>query len=190
MKKLKLTFVIIGMSMLPAVLFAQYQLKPGSSSLSVDGTSTLHDWTITAEEMNGKASLKMGNSLEGIESLNFTVVVDELKSGKGAMDKNTYAALNEDKFPNISYVLTKVNGVDALGSNKYKLSTTGTLEIAGTKKTINMDVTATVSGNSVKFDGSYPMKMTDFNIEPPTAMFGTIKTGDEITIKYTVDYTK
>lgn len=29
-------------------------------------------------------------------------------------------------------------------------------------------------------------KMSDFNIEPPTAMFETFRTGDEVTIKYDI----
>ncbi|MEJ2004990.1 MAG: YceI family protein [Cyclobacteriaceae bacterium] len=190
MKNLKQLILICAIGLLPAGVYAQYALQANSSKLSIDGTSTLHDWTITAEGMNGSASLDMGSGLEGISNLEFAVIVDELNSGKGAMDKNTYEALKESKYPNISYELTKVNSINDMGGNKYKLSTTGNLSIAGTKKAINMDVTATVSGSTVKFEGSYPMKMTDFNIEPPTAMFGTIKTGDEITIKYTVNYSK
>ena len=190
MKKLNQFIIILGISLLPAGVFAQYELQTSSSKVEIDGTSTLHDWTITAEEMNGKASIETGNGLEGIKSLSFTVVVDGLKSGKGGMDKNTYNALNEDDYPNISYVLTKVNSINSTGSNTYKVSTTGTLDIAGTKKSINMDVTATVSGTTVKFEGEYPMKMTTFNVEPPTAMLGTIKTGDEVNIRFTVNYKK
>ena len=38
--------------------------------------------------------------------------------------------------------------------------------------------------------GSYIMKMTDFGVDPPTAVFGTIKTGDEITIDYNLQLKK
>jgi len=190
MKKLNQFIIILGMVLIPAGIYAQYSLQGGSSSLSIDGTSTLHDWTITAEGMKGSADIDLSSGLSGISDLNFSVVVEGLKSGKGGMDKNTYKALNEDKYPNITYSLQKVNSIKPAGSNTYTLATTGMLDIAGTKKPVNMNVTATVSGGTVKFEGSYPMKMTDFNIEPPTAMFGTIKTGDEITVKYTVNYKK
>ena len=32
--------------------------------------------------------------------------------------------------------------------------------------------------------GAYPMKMTDFGIEPPTALLGTMTTGDDVTINF------
>jgi hypothetical protein len=34
--------------------------------------------------------------------------------------------------------------------------------------------------------GSKKIKMTDFNVEPPSFMFGSVKTGDEITVTFDV----
>ena len=45
-----------------------------------------------------------------------------------------------------------------------------------------------LSDGSVQFIGSVTFNMTNFNIDPPTAVMGTIKTGDEITIKFQVIY--
>ncbi len=189
MRKLNQIAILVLM-LVPAWGYAQYTLDASSSSLVVEGTSTLHDWEIEAEGMKGTASIDASGKLETVKSLSFTVVVDGLKSHKSGMDKNTYKALNEEKYPNITYTLTKVNGITDAGGGKYKVSTTGNLSIAGTTKSVNMDVVATVSGTSVKFEGNYPMKMTQFDIEPPTAMLGSIKTGDEVTVKYTVNYKK
>ncbi|MEQ8470353.1 MAG: YceI family protein [Marinoscillum sp.] len=64
----------------------------------------------------------------------------------------------------------------------------GKLKKAGTEREI--PVTATYSKESgsqkISFTGSVSIKMTDFNISPPTAMFGTMKTGDEVTIEYKI----
>jgi hypothetical protein len=43
-----------------------------------------------------------------------------------------------------------------------------------------------ISGNRIQIKGSKKVKMTDFNISPPTAMLGTLKTGDEVTISFTL----
>ena len=32
--------------------------------------------------------------------------------------------------------------------------------------------------------------MTEFKVDPPTAMFGTITTGDEVNVKFQAVYTK
>jgi len=36
--------------------------------------------------------------------------------------------------------------------------------------------------------GNEPMKMTDFGIEPPSALFGQIQTKDEIVVVFTLVY--
>jgi polyisoprenoid-binding protein YceI len=180
---------ILALVLLPMLAFGQYKVDDGSSSLVIEGTSSLHDWEIEAEEIKGTATLDP-SSLDKLSNLKFSVVVKELKSGKGAMDKNTYEALKEDDHPEVTYTLTKVNNITPAGSGKYKLSTSGNLTIAGTTKPVNMEVTATTSAGGVVFSGEYPLKMTTFNVDPPTAVFGTIKTGDEVTIKFNVNYKK
>jgi polyisoprenoid-binding protein YceI len=40
--------------------------------------------------------------------------------------------------------------------------------------------------NSMTVSGDYTLKMTDYGIQPPKAMWGTIKTGDEVTIKFEI----
>ncbi len=180
---------IFALVILPALAFGQYKLDAGSSSLVIEGTSSLHDWEIAAEGIKGDAAIDPAD-LGQLSNLTFTVIVDELKSGKGGMDKNTYNALNEDKYPEVTYTLKKVNKVTPAGSGTYTLSTTGDLTIAGTTKPVTMEVTAKTSGSAVAFTGEYPMKMTTFNVDPPTAVFGTIKTGDEVKIKFNVNYKK
>ena len=38
--------------------------------------------------------------------------------------------------------------------------------------------------------GEVPLKMSDFGIDPPTAMMGTLKTGNEVVIKYNLEFEK
>lgn len=42
------------------------------------------------------------------------------------------------------------------------------------------------SPEKVAFMGEIKINMTEFNVDPPTALLGTIKTGEEITIKFQV----
>ena len=100
------------------------------------------------------------------------------------MDKNTYKALKTDKYPKVTFSLTKVNQVKALGNNKYTLETNGDLTISGTKKNIPLKFEVEMIGSEIKLVGEKTFKMSEFNIDPPTALFGTITTGDEITIKF------
>lgn len=106
------------------------------------------------------------------------------------MDKNTYKALNTDKYKTINYELLKVNNLDCTSKTECKVTTTGYLTIAGTKKQVELVFDAKVTGDKVVLTGNKKIKMTDFKVDPPTAMFGTITTGDEVNVKFQAAYTK
>ncbi len=182
MKKLTLIFLIISATV-QTTMAQSYQLDSKNSTLEVLGTSTLHDWEIVAEELAGNATITKAEEALSIDKLNFEVNVKGLKSGKSAMDNNTYEALKSKSFPKITYVLTKVLSANKVGAT-YNLETTGKLTIAGYTKTMNLPVKAEVMGNQVVFTGKVTFNMTDFKVDPPTALLGTVKTGDEITIQF------
>lgn len=170
-------------------LMAQTKVEVQSVDMTIAGTSTLHDWTSSVNEVyaEGKVTLD-GNQLQGINNLVVTIPVTSIKSDKGSntMDNKTYKALESDDHPNIVYLLKKVNSMKPANGG-YQLDTQGELKIAGGSELINMTVNATVLGNGdIRFEGSKDLKMTDFGIDPPSALLGTIKTGDEITINFTV----
>ena len=167
-----------------AAMAQTYTVSNKTSKLEVFGTSTLHDWEIKAETVSGKADLTVDGANVTINSLYFQLKGETLKSGKSSMDKNTYEALKTDDHPWIKYQLKTAKAEGG------KLSTTGTLTIAGASKQVQMTVTPTVEGNKVSFKGKITFKMSDFKIDPPTALMGTIKTGDEVTISFDVQYTK
>lgn len=186
MKKLILIFFVIT---LPFANAQQFKLNEGQTKLSIDGTSSIHDWTIEAEEFQGNAEIVLeGNQVGEIKSLTFKVPVKSLKSGKSAMDDNTYEALEAKNHPYITYQFNSIESKKKAG-DKLILTTKGSLTIAGQTKVVNMTVTTDVSGG-VQFDGSVSFNMTDFKVEPPTAVFGSIKTGDKVTINFSANYSK
>jgi polyisoprenoid-binding protein YceI len=120
-----------------------------------------------------------------IEKLDISVKAESLKSGKNGMDKNTYKALKTDDYETIDFKLIKLDDVLKKADGKFTLKTTGDLTVTGVKKRIslNFDIDTSLA-KSIILTGEKTLKMTDFNIEPPKALFGTITTGDEITIKF------
>ncbi|GAA4302486.1 YceI family protein [Aestuariibaculum suncheonense] len=180
-KMLGLTVILfISLSQVQA---QEYNLVNKESSLKVYGTSSLHDWHIDAENQSGKIKFSSTESC-AIDQLTLDVVTESLKSGKSGMDKNTYKALNTSKYKSIAFKLTKVNNVTDKGSGVYEVKANGDLSIAGTTKNVPMNFKVTINGSKIALEGEKAFKMTDFKVDPPTAMFGTITTGDEVTVKF------
>ncbi|WPY98682.1 YceI family protein [Christiangramia sp. OXR-203] len=168
-----------------------YQLNNRASTLFINGTSNIHDWTIEAENTSGLLITEFDDgSLEDIEQLELNVIAESLVSGKSGMDKNTYKALNTNKFKEINFKLKKVDHIEKLSNNTYNVKATGNLMIAGSKKDIQLQFSLKADSNKLLLSGLHEINMTNFGIEAPTAMFGTIKTGDKVTIKFETQFNK
>ena len=60
-----------------------------ASSMTVSGTSSLHDWTSDVTKLNGSAQIAVqGNQIESIDRLSLNIPVTSIKSGKSGMEKN------------------------------------------------------------------------------------------------------
>lgn len=159
------------------------------SKLVVDGTSNLHDWTIEAKAMSGKASVTLeAGDLKALKNLDFSVEVEQLKSGKSGMDKNTFKALKSTSNKNIIFKLVKVVKMTTVSDNNYTIETQGDLTIAGATKRINQTFTVKLIGKKMVFTGKQKIDMTVYGVEPPKALMGTIKTGKDVTVDFKVTY--
>ena len=168
-----------------------FTLNNGASNLKVEGTSNIHDWELSAKELQGSMKVQMEDGqLVQLDQLQFGVVAESLKSGKGGMDKNTYKALDTDKHKRITYELTNVKNLDCTSKTSCKITTNGVLTIAGTKKNVELVFDAKMTGDRITLTGNKKINMTDYNVDPPTAMFGTITTGEEVNIKFEAAYSK
>ena len=160
--------------------------KSYKASLSIAGTSTLHDWTMTSEAFACQGNFKLDdNKLIDVKGLTLIVPVKSLKSGKSAMDKNAYSALKEDKHQQIQFSLlsTKVQGENLLCQ--------GNLTIAGVTKTIELESNCVLQADqTLVCKSKTSLKMTDYKVEPPSFMFGSVTTGDKITLDFTLFFKK
>ena len=184
---IKSVILLMTFGLVPIALAAQsYQISKSEGEVMVTGTSTLHDWEETAEQKSGSIALDNTGELPKINTLKFTVEAESLKSGKGAMDKNTYKALNTKKYKQIVFSMKSVKSISPVVSvsNRYKVVATGDLTIAGSTKTIDLPFNMTINGNKVMLEGKKALKMTDYGVEPPKALLGTITTGDDIEVHF------
>lgn len=180
-----ITFSQGSNSTLDEVLDERLSLK--ENSLKIKGTSTLHDWESNAEKSS--AFIVLNNKDTQIEKLNLVVDVASIKNSKGSsiMDKLTRKALKESEFPKITYEFVDAEILENQ-SDKLKLKLMGDLTIAGKTNKVSIVTSINKTGSNVVLTGTHELKMTAYNIEPPKALFGTVQTGDEITIEFEVKF--
>jgi len=167
----------------------QFKLDNSKSALTVYGTSSLHDWEEKAEKQSGSILLSNEGSLT-ISSLAVSIEAEGLKSHKSGMDKNTYKALKTDKYKSIDFKMVSVKQIKDLGNSAYQVTVSGKLTITGVSKTIDLPFKMNVSANTVTLEGETTFNMSEYGIEPPTALFGTVTTGDQLKIKFKSILTK
>lgn len=155
--------------------------------MTVSGTSTLHDWTSDITKIDTEAYIDWEDGkVSNISNLLVTVPVEGIESTKGRiMDGKTWDALKKDKYPNITF---KVSTADAKWVNgKYLITANGKLTVAGQTKSVTLEAQGKpVADGGLVFSGSYDINMPDYGVEPPTALMGTIKTGERVVIDYSV----
>lgn len=184
---LALFFAAIFVAPAGAQDVADYALQ-SDSKLWIDGTSTQSDFTVNAAEVKGNFGIAGTGADAAVSSGKITVEASKLEGGRSTiMDRLMHDALKVKEHPTISYELTKAERGAAGTNGSTTLNTTGKLTLAGTTKTIQMPVKAVRQADGkIRFTGSYPLKMSDYGITPPTAMFGALRTADDVTVHFDV----
>lgn len=158
----------------------------GGVKLIIEGTSNIHDWDMRSDKgyCSSLFDITKTGTLNGVSYINFTVPAESLKSEHKGMDKNTYKALNTEKYSNISFTASSVT-VKPNGAAGYLLTAKGRLTISGVTKDVVLTANGTMNADkSISYNGAYKIKMTDYNVEPPSIMMGAIKTGEFVTVKF------
>ena len=188
----RIIFLALLTLSLSSLVNAQTKYHASYTKVAIAGTSTFHDWDMISEKANCDITFNFdGANITGLSSLLFTVNAESLKSDHKGLDKNAYKALKSDKYPDITFTSSYAN-VRPNGPNSYVISAKGKMNISGTIKEVWLAAACTVNPQdmSIQSTGSLKIKMTEYNVEPPSFMMGAMKTGDEITVKYNVDLKK
>jgi polyisoprenoid-binding protein YceI len=201
MKTFRRRFTFSAVLFLAAALQAQtltaFKAQPTGSKMKIDGTSTVHDWSMEGTLIGGSLELDAaflaapdkaapGKIAAKAQAL---VPVRSLKSGKDSMDAVMQDAMKQDKFPRIEYQLSELKLKEApkAANGPFLFESTGNLIIAGVTNKVAFPVTIEkLDGGKLKTTGGTAVKMTAYGITPPApkVALGLVKTGDDIKISF------
>ncbi|MFV0505928.1 MAG: YceI family protein [Bacteroidales bacterium] len=178
MIQVKSTLFILTIFGLTDFAFAQnmwYELD--SSQIEVHGTSTIHDWVMTASGGEGHIIEQENNELIDV---NFVIAVSSLKSSRGnTMDTKAYNAFKSTQHPYIELTVLNLKAISK-GTDTLKCS----LKMAGVTKNFSTECQIDTCSNTISARGGFPIKFADYNMTPPSAMFGQIVCGDVVNVNY------
>jgi polyisoprenoid-binding protein YceI len=172
-----------------SVLFAQHNTPAeykvtSQSHLWLVGSATTGSWTCGTGSISG-----YGIPSDAVHpaQVNVSINTKDLDCGNHFMNSDMYDAMNADKYPTIQYHLVSARRLQDGDSGSMKLLTIGTLDINGTSKEIDMMVNVQrLPDNKIRAVGSKMMAMSDFNITPPSALFGLIKASNELEVRFDI----
>lgn len=192
--KVILTAMLILFLLVPGrnMLLAQsYPVSNSGSTLTLSGTSNVRDWQARANRFRGSIFVqKEENRLKKVEELQFQVFSESLKSEKEKLTGNMHQLLKTGEYDFITYKLDKVENLKCNSEESCTLATSGVLIVAGVSKPIDLLLDMSLSEDQIVLTGNTSLLMTDFNIEPPSALLGLLKTDNEVNVDFKAVFRK
>lgn len=162
------------------------------SKLSIEGSSNVNEFTcncltdfppipfeISWEDKSGL--------LRSFRNTQISLPIANLDCGNKMMNKDLRQALNADKYPFITINLVQSLENDCTSWQRLnswvQLKALVEIELNGCTNSYWLPVMASRQGeNSYRFISNKDLKMTDFGVQPPTALLGMVKVNNEIKI--------
>lgn len=170
---------LIAATTLPPLTFAT------GSKVWVSGTSTVRGWRCESTQVTGTADAASTDLAQiGTARGEITIPVSTLDCSNGTMNGHMRNALKAQQNPAIRFRATSVR-VTPSGAEG-TVAMTGQLTIGGQTRDVAVEGTAVREGGTLRVRGTHPLTMTDYGIQPPRLMAGTMRVRPAVTVGFDV----
>jgi hypothetical protein len=160
------------------------------SKLWVEGTSTIKAFQCTVPNftinVKGNGTGAVDAVLAGqkaVKTVELTVPAAKIECGNGTMNEHMRTALKAEENPTIKFSLASYEVAKA--GEGVKGTVRGTLALGGTQHPIDVAAVATDAGEgAMRIVGGYDVVLSEFDLKRPSLMFGRIKVGDKVQVKF------
>ena len=158
-----------------------YRISP-QSTVTIEGTSNIHDFEIISRKIDGGAVIEDNR----IQSLTIIIPVKSFDSGKKKMNSLMYTALKARSYHNIEFIYIQRGYI----TENNTATVEGMLSIAGEENYVTVNSSASEGNSGFNVVGSYDLKQSNYKIAPVTALLGSIRVEDEVTVKFNITFIK
>lgn len=158
----------------------------GCQTFNADGMGGYNDALETVDSILNVSYAPVSNSANSIQGW-LKVSVKSLDCGNKHMNKDVYHSLKLDSFPNIFFTLNTAHLIKPglTEEDPFKVETTGELTIAGQTREVDVLVKGyRLKTGCFRVQGSKPILMSDYDIDPPSPFFGIVKAKNQITVHF------
>jgi polyisoprenoid-binding protein YceI len=166
------TLVLATISSLASSVAAPASYTP-TAQLTYEASGPLGKWKGTNKAVTGAFTWdKETNAVKG------KICSDQKTWGSGETirDNHTKDMFESEKFPTACFEPLKIDGDPSKGA--FALS--GNLTMHGVTLPVKIAAQAKMDGGKVTFSGQFPLKITDYKMEPPSLM--GLKVGNDVTV--------
>ena len=177
-------------------LNAQTLILTPESTLYLSGEATLQGYSsktsaleISAQiETAAESSLQKIVAQKKIKDFKLKIPVRLLRSQRWGLDENLRHTLKVKDFPDIVFKAENYELIPSEKKDFFYLRIRGALTIAGQTCDIQLEPVAHFSDGKMILRGSQYLKMTDFNISPPTLLFGLFKASNTVRVDFNLKF--
>ncbi len=181
MRRLPILALLVLGSLGAAPVHDRYEVAP-ESRFWIDGSATTGPWTCEADGISGHGVLG-GDALRAEVS----VPVRAFDCGSGPMNRDLRHALRADAHPAIAFTLDRAEtlGGDARPGAWVRVRATGRLRLAGVERPVTLDAEGRqLADGRVALRGRKDLRMTDFDVDPPSHALGLVRAHDPIVVRF------
>ena len=185
------THAFAAVLVLAPIGFGNEQLAVQSQSrIWIEGSSTIRSFQCGVPEFTlavnadgiGAVSAVLGGQ-KAVRTVELTVPTEKMECGNGRMNEHMLKAVKAEENPTIRFTLASYDVAKAGDGVQGMLR--GTLALGGAQHPIDVNAVATDAGNgAMRIVGGYEVALSAFDLERPSLMFGRIKVGDRIQVKF------
>lgn len=183
--------ILPGVLLLPSQLYSQDRNTEevslsDESNLSINGTSNVTDFSCGLEQHLSQEKLSFSYQFEQnrvlVDGNTLYINAEQFDCGKRGINRDFKKALKVKEYPYIKITLKELIVTDA---QSFPTEALVNIEIAGVVREYMISLVEIESfSNSVRVRGEKSLNITDFNLSPPTALFGMVKVRDELSIDF------
>lgn len=166
-----------------------------NSEIIILGTSNVTDYTCKLYDFSNNSNIEISSEVFGhtikLQNAKVQLQAKGFDCENRIMTNDFFKAIKGEQHPIISVEFHQFTLTEDVAQHpvQQNIPSKISIRLAGVRNFYSPRLSSLkVKSDQLTFTGFVDLKMTDFDIVPPTALFGTVKTADEIRVEFQITF--